>query len=86
LGYELTGNAALFKGDYKLVKNLPPTGDSRWHLYDIVRDPGETRDLGNILPDQMRAMIADYQAYARRDQVLPMPPGYTAAAQINENA
>ena len=29
LGYELSGNAALFRGDYKLVRNLAPTGDGR---------------------------------------------------------
>ena len=31
-------------------------------------------------------MQADYAAYANRDQVLPMPPGYTTEAQINANA
>lgn len=86
LGYELTGNAALFKGDYKLVRNLAPTGDGSWHLYNIVRDPGETRDLAAIEPARFRDMQADYAAYARRDQVLPMPPGYTADKQINRNA
>src|SRR3546814_1548455 len=29
LGYELSGNAALFRGNYKLVRNLPPTGNGR---------------------------------------------------------
>jgi len=86
LGYELTGNAALFKGDYKLVRNLAPTGDGSWHLYNIVRDPGETHDLAAIEPARFRDMQADYAAYAKRDQVLPMPPGYTADKQINRNA
>src|SRR3546814_16706667 len=39
LGYELSGNAALFRGNYKLVRNLPPTGNGRWRLFDIVADP-----------------------------------------------
>ncbi|MFX8036179.1 hypothetical protein ABTK80_21630, partial [Acinetobacter baumannii] len=34
----------------------------------------------------MAMMIADYQAYAQRDQVLPMPDGYSPDRQINENA
>lgn len=86
LGYELTGNAALFKGDYKLVKNLAPTGDGSWKLFDIVTDPGETHDLSAIEPARLTDMKADYEAYAKREQVLPMPPGYTAAQQINDNA
>ena len=86
IGYELSGNAALFKGRHKLVKNLPPTGDGSWRLYDIVADPGETRDLTARDPARARAMRADYDAFARRDGVLPMPPGYTADKQINANA
>lgn len=86
IGYELSGNAALFRGDYKLVKNLPPTGHGEWHLYDIVRDPGETRDLAAAMPGLFRTMQADYAAFAARDQVLPMPAGYTAAQQINDTA
>ncbi|GAA0308149.1 arylsulfatase AtsA [Sphingomonas oligophenolica] len=86
IGYELSGNAALFRGDYKLVRNLPPTGHGEWHLYDIVSDPGETRDLGAAMPALFRTMQADYAAFAARDQVLPMPAGYTAAQQINDNA
>src|SRR3546814_14163539 len=35
LGYELAGNAALFRGDFKLVRNLPPIGDGGWRLYDL---------------------------------------------------
>lgn len=86
IGYELSGNAALFKGRYKLVKNLPPTGDDQWRLYDIVADPGETRDLTARDPQRAKTMRADYAAFATRDGVLPMPPGYTADAQINANA
>jgi arylsulfatase A-like enzyme len=39
--YELAGNAALFKEDYKIVKNRGPIGDNQWHLFNIVTDPGE---------------------------------------------
>ncbi len=86
LGYELSGNAALFRGDYKLVRNLPPTGDGRWRLYDLKSDPGETRDLAAAMPDRFAAMMADYRAYAKANGVLDMPPGYTADAQINAYA
>jgi len=86
LGYELSGNAALFRGDYKLVRNLPPTGDGKWRLYNIRTDPGETRDLAAAMPDRFAAMQADYRAFAKKNGVLDMPAGYTADAQINRYA
>lgn len=86
LGYELSGNAVLWKGALKLVKNLPPYGDGQWHLYDIVTDPGETRDLSKAMPAEFAQMQADYAAYARAEQVLPMPEGYSAPQQVQDNA
>ncbi len=86
IGYELSGNAALFKGDYKLVRNLPPVGDNRWRLFDTVRDPGETRDLSAEMPALFQAMQADYEAYARSHGVLPMPGGYDPVRQVEINA
>ncbi|HEV7313044.1 arylsulfatase [Sphingopyxis sp.] len=86
LGYELSGNAALFRGDYKLVRNLAPTGDGKWRLYDLKTDPGETRDLSGAMPDRFAAMMADYRAYAKANGVLEMPAGYTADEQINRYA
>ncbi len=86
LGYELSGNRALFKGDFKLVSNLPPYGDGQWHLYDIVKDPGETTDLSTLEPARFATMQADYRAFASANHILPMPPGYTAPKQIMDNA
>ncbi|MDB6145889.1 MAG: arylsulfatase [Pseudomonas sp.] len=76
IGYELSGSAALFKGDYKLVKNLKPVGDEQWHLYNIATDPGEVIDLQHQMPDRFTRMQADYADYARTNGVLPMPEGY----------
>ena len=86
LGYELSGNAVLFKGDYKLVKNLPPYGDGRWRLYNITADPGESNDLSGSDPQRFAAMQKDYAAFAKANNVLPMPEGYTAPKQIFANA
>lgn len=76
IGYELAGNAALFKGDYKLVINLPPAGDGRWRLYDISRDPGETEDISDTHPLLFKEMRADYEVWAQKNNVLAMPKGY----------
>jgi arylsulfatase/uncharacterized sulfatase len=82
LGYELSGNKALFKGDYKLAKNDPPVGDGQWHLYDIQRDPGETHDLQSELPERFKAMQHDYLAYEKAHGVLPMPSGYSPSHAV----
>ena len=86
LGYELSGNAALFRGDYKLVRNLAPTGDGQWRLFNLKVDPGETRDLAAAEPDRYKRMLADYRTYAKANGVLDMPAGYTADEQINRYA
>lgn len=86
IGYELSGNQALFKGDLKLVRSIPPLGDGQWHLYDIVRDPGETMDLQARLPEEWRTMQDDYAAYASSHGVLPMPPGYDPVRQVLVNS
>ncbi len=86
LGYELSGNAALFKGSLKLVRNMPPLGDGLWHLYDLATDPGETQDLATKLPQEFAAMQVDYAHYEKTNQVLPMPDGYTPQKQVFINA
>lgn len=86
IGYELSGNAVLYQAEFKLVKNLLPYGDGRWHLFDIAADPGETRDLAAAQPARFAAMQAGWQRWAAGNKVLPMPPGYSAPAQIQANA
>jgi arylsulfatase/uncharacterized sulfatase len=86
LGYELSGNAVVFEGRMKLVKNLPPYGDAGWHLYDIDADPGETSDLAAAEPAMFAALQARYADYARAEQVLAMPAGYAAPNQVEANA
>jgi len=86
LGYELSGNAALFKGKLKLVRNMPPLGDGQWHLYDLSADPGETLDLKDRLPHDFQSMQADYASYEKANQVLPMPEGYSPQRQVFINS
>jgi len=86
LGYELSGNAALFKGALKLVRNMPPLGDGQWHLYDLGVDPGETQDLRERMAPQFQRMQADYASYEKANQVLPMPEGYRPQRQVFINS
>ena len=76
VGYELAGSAALFKGDYKLVKNIAPLGDGQWRLYHLLSDPGEVRDIAATEPERFKTMLADYEAYALANGVLPIPKDF----------
>lgn len=86
VGIEVSGNAALFKGDWKLTRNHPPYGDGAWHLYELARDPGETKDLTRERPEIAAELQRDYDAYAREMGVLPMPEGYDVHRQVAINA
>ncbi|NBP07981.1 MAG: hypothetical protein EBU76_05815 [Gammaproteobacteria bacterium] len=86
LGYELAGNAALFAGDLKLVRNQPPVGTGDWQLFDIARDPGETRDLRASRPADFARLLAAYKEYENTDGVRPLPAGYEPRDQVAMNA
>jgi len=82
IGYELGGNSALFKGDYKIVINRVGQNDTDWHLFNIKTDPGETTDLAQQQPALLEEMIADYEDYVQTNNVLPMPEGYNRSGRI----
>ena len=86
IGYELSGNQALFKGDLKIVRNSPPMGDGQWHLHDLKSDPGETLDLQSQMPEVFQTMRADYETWSRSHQVLSMPEGYNPVRQVLINS
>ena len=84
-GFEVGGNAALFKGPHKLVKNTPPQGDGQWMLYDVIADPGETHDLAEAQPELLAAMIAEYERYAAEVGVADLAEDYSPVDQIWHN-
>jgi len=53
---EVSGNSALYKGDYKILRSILPVGDGKWRLFNLAEDPGETKDLsGKNAVKRMRA-------------------------------
>jgi len=69
VGWELYGNRALISGRWKAVLTWPPEGDGRWALFDIRKDPTETRDLAATHADRLSNLIAEWDAYAERTGV-----------------
>jgi arylsulfatase A-like enzyme len=85
VGMEAAGNVALFRGDFKLVRNMPPLGDGTWALYNVKLDPGETRDLSSERPGLFVEMRADYEDYAANVGALEVPEGYKQMQQIADD-
>ncbi|MGF1469739.1 MAG: arylsulfatase [Sandaracinaceae bacterium] len=79
---EVAGNAALYRGPYKLVRLTPPHGDGEWRLYDVDRDPGETQDLSDRLPDLKRELVQAYRTFAAEVGVAELPADYNPVRQI----
>ena len=71
VGAELFGNSALYKGDWKALKLVPPFGDGKWKLYNLAEDVRELNDLSEENPDLLESMIKDYDNYAKRVGVVP---------------
>jgi arylsulfatase/uncharacterized sulfatase len=82
IGMEVSGNASLFKGGYKITFNTLPHGTAKWGLYHLPSDPGEANDLSLKLPALKAAMLADYRDYAERKKVVSMPADFNPLKQI----
>jgi arylsulfatase A-like enzyme len=82
VGYELMGNSAIFKGDYKALRlgawleSLGVEGAGEWHLYDIKNDPSELRDLGEQMPDLLAEMLANYDEYSENLDIINVPADF----------
>jgi arylsulfatase A-like enzyme len=71
--FELFGNTYVMAGDYKAIRVRPGMwGDGKWHLYNIKKDPGETRPLEADQPERLRKMIDIYKEYAKEKGVVPV--------------
>lgn len=86
IGYEFSGNAALYRGGFKIVRDQPPEGDRQWRLYDMAADPGETNDLSGRMPVRFREMLQAYTRYEEAVGVLPLPEDYSLVRQVAINA
>jgi arylsulfatase/uncharacterized sulfatase len=84
--FEVSGAAALYRGDWKITRTLEPYGDSQWHLYDLATDPGETTNVAAQHPTVFQEMLDEYDAYAADVGVFELAPGESARRQLELNA
>lgn len=84
-GFEVSGNAALYRGKWKIRRVSQPLGDSQWRLYDLSADPGETTDLSAQNPELFQDMLAEYQSYSQEVGVFELGPEEYALKQLTAN-
>lgn len=71
VGTELFGSRSVRMGDWKLTD----IGDKRWRLFNMARDPGETKDLSASQPGRKVQLLEAWNDYARSVHVvMPDPP------------
>lgn len=68
-GWELFGRRAVRQGDWKAVFIPAPAGPGVWQLYDLARDPGETRDLAAVEPARLQTLLAHWETYVEENGV-----------------
>jgi arylsulfatase A-like enzyme len=88
VGYELMGNSALFKGDYKAVrlgawlKSTGVAGAGTWQLYNIKKDPSELHDLSKRYPELLAEMVANYSEYSQSMGIIDVPTDFNPVKLI----
>ena len=70
LMWEHFGNAAIRKGDWKLVRVFAK-GD--WELYDMEKDRSELNDLSKDHPEKAKELAELWEKHAHRTLIYPKP-------------
>lgn len=72
VGGEMGGGKWMRQGDFKAVMVPEPYGTGKWQLFNVVKDPGEAKDLSTAMPDKLETLKAAWDRYAKEvDVVLP---------------
>ncbi|AOA59729.1 arylsulfatase [Acinetobacter larvae] len=69
-GWELFGQKALRKGEWKALFIPAPNGPNRWQLYHLKTDQGEIHDLAEQYPDKLKELLDDWKIYVKENGVL----------------
>jgi len=67
LWWEHIGNAAIIRGNWKLVRQY----DWAWELYDLARDRNELIDLASNNPNLVAELSSEWEKLANQYQVIP---------------
>lgn len=69
IGWELFEMKAYRKGKHKILRLPIPFGSGQWELYDIDKDPIESKDLSKKYPKIKEDLIKRWEIYAKNNRV-----------------
>ncbi|MGB8224632.1 MAG: sulfatase-like hydrolase/transferase [Polyangiales bacterium] len=85
--FELFGNSYIVVGEYKAIRvRTGVYGDGKWRLYDIKRDPGETRPLDAEQRRRLNRLIRTYDKYAKDKGIVPVAEAWNPWHGFPEDA
>ena len=70
LAWEIFGNRALLQGEWKLRWEYKSFGKGQWELFNLAADPAERKDLAAERPDKVKALVALWDDYVRKNNVV----------------
>ncbi|MEM6805683.1 MAG: arylsulfatase [Bacteroidota bacterium] len=70
IGYELHGNRAYFKDEWKILQVPIPLGSGDWQLYNLEEDPAEIHDLALVKPRKVEELLEAYAVYEEENGVV----------------
>ena len=71
VGGEMGGGKWMRQGDLKAVMVPEPYGSGVWQLFDVAKDPGETKDLSEGMPEKLENLKRAWDQYAKAVGVVP---------------
>ena len=75
-GWELFGQQAIRKSQYKALYIPKPFGPEKWQLFDVVEDPGETEDLAEKEPEVLKELTDHWAVYASETGLIELGPDF----------
>ncbi|MFT5670026.1 MAG: arylsulfatase A-like enzyme [Glaciecola sp.] len=82
---EVGGNASLYRGDWKITRVNPTSGDGRWHLFNLALDAGEANALEDEYPVLFQELLNEYLAYATQMGVIQPNLDFNDRDQVVKN-
>jgi arylsulfatase/uncharacterized sulfatase len=67
---EVGGNASLYRGAWKISRVNPPSGDGKWHLFNLAVDAGEANVLEDEYPLLFQELLNEYLAYSTEMEII----------------
>ena len=69
-GWELFGQRALRKGDWKALFIPAPNGPNKWQLFNLSKDQGEVEDLAEKYPEKLKELLEQWAVYVKEHGVV----------------